>query len=179
MSALNRSAEPQAPELGAEALLPLAGSTLVLGLGNELRGDDGIGPAVIRELASCPSLPPEVTVLDGGLAGLETVLLLKGARRALIVDAAEQGLAPGEWRRLPAGLLIEHASREEHGSPHATGLAQALALGEALGSLPPHVVVYAVQPERVDFSPGLSGTLQATIPSLCQAILSDLVPPTA
>jgi hydrogenase maturation protease len=178
MSALSSLAETRAPELGRETL-PQAAPTLVLGLGNELRGDDGIGPAVIRELAERPDLPPGVTVLDGGLAGVDTILLLKDAARAIIVDAADQGLAPGEWRRVPVAMLIDHAIGKERGSAHSSGLAQALALGQALGSLPPHLVVYAIQPERVDFSPGLSDALHAAIPSLCQAIISELRTPTA
>jgi len=179
MSTLSSLLETRAPELGRGARQAPAGTTLVLGLGNELRGDDGIGPAVIRALAARRDLPSHVTVLDGGLAGVETVLLLNGAARAIIVDAAEQGLAPGEWRRLPVATVLEHAAREGGGSWHAAGLAQALALGQALHTLPPHVVVYAVQPARVDFSPGLSEPLHAAIPRLCEQILADLLTPTA
>jgi len=179
MSALSSLTETRAPELGCETRPAPAGTTLVLGLGNELRGDDGIGPAIIRALAARQDLPSHVTVLDGGLAGVETVLLLKDAARAIVVDAAEQGLAPGEWRRLPVATVLEHAARDGGGSWHAAGLAQALALGRALGTLPPDIVVYAVQPLRADYSPGLSEPVQAAIPTLCEQILSDLLTPTA
>lgn len=179
MSALSSLTETRVPELGCETRPTPAGTTLVLGLGNELRGDDGIGPAIIRALAARQDLPSHVTVLDGGLAGVETVLLLKDAARAIVVDAAEQGLAAGEWRRLPVATVLEHAARDGGGSWHAAGLAQALALGQALGTLPPDIVVYAVQPLRADYSPGLSEPVQAAIPTLCEQILSDLLTPTA
>lgn len=67
-------------------------NTLILGLGNPLRGDDGVGTAVITTLQNEP-LPPDVDVVDGGTAGLELVLLLQKYRRVLVVDAAEMGLA--------------------------------------------------------------------------------------
>ncbi|OGO49904.1 MAG: hypothetical protein A2Z30_08195 [Chloroflexi bacterium RBG_16_64_43] len=171
--------ETRAPELGRDAGPAPAGTTLVLGLGNELRGDDGIGPAVIRALGAREDLPSDVTVLDGGLAGVETVLLLKDAARAIVVDAAEQGLAPGEWRRLPVAAVLEQTASTGGGSWHAAGLAQALALGQALDTLPPDIVVYAVQPLRADFSPGLSEPVQGAIPTLCERILSDLLTLTA
>lgn len=177
MCALNDGLALHAPALTGEAAGPAEGGTLILGLGNELRGDDGLGPAVVRALTTHRALPPEVKVLDGGLAGVETVLLLKGARRAIIVDAAEQGLAPGSWRRLPLAAVLEHAARNGGGSWHAAGLAEALALGHALEVLPPDLVVYAVQPERADFAPGLSEPLQAAVPLLCEQILTDLLTP--
>ena len=102
---------------------PLA-PTLVLALGNPDRGDDGVGQAVLRDLTERGPLPPTVEVLDGGLAGLETCLLLQGRRRALIVDAADMGLAPGEWRSLEvtqpllAGEPRRHRSQAPGGPPH-------------------------------------------------------------
>ncbi len=176
---MNDVLDLRAPAMTGEAAGPAEGGTLVLGLGNELRGDDGLGPAVVRALTAHHGLPSEVKVLDGGLAGVETVLLLKGARRAIIVDAAEQGLAPGAWRRLPLAAVLEHAARNGGGSWHAAGLAEALALGQALDVLPLNLVVYAVQPQRADFAPGLSEPLQAAIPLLCEQILADLLTPSA
>ncbi len=167
------------PAMTGEAVGLAEGGTLVLGLGNELRGDDGLGPAVVRALSSHPELPSDVRVLDGGLAGVETVLLLKGASRAIIVDAAEQGLAPGAWQRLSGADVVAHAARSGGGSWHAAGLAEALALGQALDALPAKLVVYAVQPHRADFAPGLSEPLQAAIPELCEQILADLLTPSA
>ncbi len=178
MCALSDELDAPTPATSGEAG-PAEGATLVLGLGNELRGDDGLGPAVVRALSAHRGLPADVRVLDGGLAGVETVLLLKGAKRAIIVDAAEQGLTPGTWQRLPLTAVLDHAARGGGGSWHAAGLAEALALGHALDVLPPHLVVYAVQPERADYAPGLSEPLQAAIPRLCEQILADLRSPSA
>ena len=72
--------------------------TLLLGVGNPLRGDDGVGLAVVDWLQE-RGLPPDVVVVDGGTAGLELVLTLADYRRALIVDAVDMGRAPGMWLR--------------------------------------------------------------------------------
>ena len=102
-------------------------STLILGLGNALRGDDGVGPAVIEWLDQ-QALPAEVEAVDGGTAGLDIVSTLMGRERAIIVDAANVGRAPGEWVRFTpdAARLKDNAMAL---SLHSAGLAEALALG--------------------------------------------------
>ena len=152
--------------------------TLILGLGNPWRGDDGLGPAVIRWLQA-RGLPPDVVAVDGGTPGLELVLTLAGDhkgrpyRRALIVDAADLGRAPGEWVRFtPEQARLKKG--DVHLSLHAAGLAEALALGEALGTLPKEVVIFGVQPAGVDWSPALSAAAQAAVPIVGQAVLQEL-----
>ena len=153
---------------------PAPGRTLVLALGSPLRGDDGVGQAVVERLAAA-DLPPGVTVQDGGTPGLETVLLLQGYGRAIIVDAAEIGRLPGEWARftLKDATL---AANDLHArvAVHYAGLAEALALGEALNILPPAIIIYGVQPLAVDWTAGLSAPVRAAVPALCAAILDEL-----
>ena len=152
--------------------------TLVLGLGNPWRGDDGLGPAVIRWL-QVRGLPPGVVAVDGGTPGLELVLTLAGDhkgcvyRRALIVDAADLGRAPGEWVRFTPAQARLRADGARL-SVHAAGLAEALALGEALGTLPEEVVIFGVQPTWLDWQPGLSAEAQAAVPIVGQAVLQEL-----
>ncbi len=143
---------------------------LVLGLGNSLRGDDGAGPAVVAALSHM-DLPPQLELIDGGTPGLETVLLFEGYERVIIVDAAEMGLEAGEWRRFtPDTAEIKSNEHKLEGTLHAAGLAEALALAEALGMLPEKVVIYGIQPKQLDWSEGLTAPLQAALPSLCDEI---------
>jgi hydrogenase maturation protease len=146
--------------------------TLVLALGNPLRGDDGVGEAVLAALAQA-ALPPNTTLLDGGTPGLETALLLQGYARAIIIDAAEMGRAPGEWVRFtPQTAHIQGADLRS--TLHSAGLAEALALGEALDLLPPEIVIYGVQPETIGWQPGLSAPVEAAVPPVCAAVLKEL-----
>ncbi|MCB8986023.1 MAG: hydrogenase maturation protease [Ardenticatenaceae bacterium] len=149
--------------------------TLVLALGNVLRGDDGVGTAVLQSLQAAPAIPAGVELLDGGTPGLETALLLEGYNRVIIIDAAEMGLVPGEWRRfLPGEGRLPARDAHLRGTMHYAGLAEALALGEALGILPPHIVVYGIQPQALDWQEGLSGRVQTAVPPVAAAILQEL-----
>ena len=149
-------------------------STLILGLGNNLRGDDGAGPAVIAALSSM-NLPPQVDLLDGGTPGLETVLLLEGYERVIIIDAADMDLQPGQWRRFsPDTAELKSSENKLRGTLHAAGLAEALVLAGALDLLPPTLIIYGIQPEKIDWSDNLSQPLQAALPDLVNAIVEEI-----
>ncbi len=144
-------------------------ATLVLALGNPARGDDGVGQAVLYDLTADGRPPDGVEVLDGGLAGLETCLLLEGRRQALIVDAADMGLAPGSWSVLEVGP--EMLDREQvPGVLHSAGLIQALQLSAALHILPERVTVFAVQPQEIGWTAGLTRPVGRAVPAVSAAI---------
>lgn len=145
---------------------------LVLGLGNPLRGDDGIGPRVVAELRR-RGLPKGVEAVDGGTGGLDLLHLLEGWERAVIVDAALLGRNPGEFVRFTpeethlVGSLASFSS-------HSAGLADALALARALGQKLPDIIIYGVQPERMDWEEGLSPAVEAALPRLVEEILAEV-----
>lgn len=147
-------------------------STIVLGLGNALRGDDGVGPAVIEWLDR-HELPPEVETIDGGTSGLDIVSILMGRERAIVIDAANVGVEPGRWVRFTPDVaqLKENATTL---SLHSAGFAEALALGAALNVLPPTIIIYGVQPQRLDWTAQLSEVVQAAVAEVGQAILREL-----
>lgn len=148
---------------------------LVLGLGNALRGDDGVGPAVVDVLAGHADLGEAVSVVDGGTPGLETVLYLQGCDRAIIVDAAEMGMKPGAWARFTTSEADLRGSYTGlRGTLHGAGLAEALELGEALGILSGDIVIYGIQPGEVGWSTGLSDVVQQSLPAVCAAIIDEL-----
>lgn len=153
------------------------GRTLILGLGNPLRGDDGAGPAVIEALTAC-ALPPGVELLDGGAPGLETVLLWQGYGRVLVIDAAHMGLAPGAWRRFTSDEATMQGAAM-NGTLHAAGLAEALALGEALEALPPQLAIYGIEPQAIDWRPGLSAVVATAVAAVSEAILAETAKPPA
>ncbi len=147
-------------------------STLILGVGNTLRGDDGLGPKVIDWLSE-RDLPPGVKLVDGGTSGLAIVSQLMGQQRAIIVDAADVDRAPGEWQRFSLdGVRLKR--NDTTFSLHFAGLTEALALAEALKILPEEVIIYGVQPARVDWVSELSAEVQAVVPIVGRAVLREV-----
>ena len=145
---------------------------LVVGVGNPLRGDDGVGVAVVQNLARL-ALPEDVQIVDGGTLGLGLVNLIEGVRRVLLVDAADLGREPGEhmcWRLAEARLPGE----DGHLSVHSAGVRDALLLAQALDCLPEDVVIVGVQPANLEWNTGLSPRVQAALPQITQAILAEL-----
>jgi hydrogenase maturation protease len=150
------------------------GKALVLGLGNPLRGDDGVGSAVIEALRERGGCGGQVELIDGGTPGLEIVLLLQGYAHAVVVDAADMGLEPGTWRRFTPDEVSLSTGAAMEGTLHDAGLGEALALAEALGVLPAKLVIFGVQPASVGWEPGLTPPVRQAVPALCEAVVAEL-----
>lgn len=148
------------------------GLTLVLGLGNPCCGDDGAGLRAV-EMLSRRQPPPHVRLLLAGLPGWGLVDQLQGCRRAVFVDSAHLGEAPGTWRRLEAGQVRLRAAGKPL-SLHAPGLAEGLALAQALEALPEEMVFYCIEPASTTAGSSLSPEVEAALPSLVEALLEEL-----
>jgi hydrogenase maturation protease len=144
--------------------------TLVLGLGNPLRADDGVGAAVIESLRETLGHEDAVDLIDGGTPGLESVLLLQGRSRVIVVDAADMGLEPGAWRTFTLDEVVPVAKAAMQGTLHDAGLFEALALAEALDALPAELVIFGVQPGSLGWEQGLTPPVRRAVPALCEAI---------
>jgi hydrogenase maturation protease len=146
---------------------------LVLGLGNPLQGDDGVGCRVIEALEG-RELPPGVEVMDAGTPGVGLINLLEGRQRAIIVDAAEMGRQPGEVVRFrPEDVTLTGST--ERFSLHRTAVADALALAHALNLPLPEIIVFGVQPGYVGWRDELSPEVAVVIPGLTDAILEEVM----
>lgn len=130
---------------------------MIIGVGNQYRGDDGVGLVVARRLKEHRGASVNVCENNGdGAALLEA---LRGASRVIIVDAAKSGAKAGtihrfdaKERKLPAELL--------HCSTHAFGVSEAIELARVLGELPGRIIVFAV--EGASFEQGEELSLQVS-----------------
>lgn len=148
------------------------GCSLIIGLGNPLRCDDGLGARVI-ELILQRELPPRVEVQDGGTPGWGLVTSLQGWLRVILVDAAHMGLAPGTWRRFQM-KDVDLEMGQGALSLHEPGLAEGLALAKALGELPEELVFYFVEPACIGEGTGLTPAVEAALPELAENILFEI-----
>lgn len=144
---------------------------LILGIGNILLRDEGVGVHVVEALG-LQELPAEVELVDGGTAGADLVDLIADRRKLIVIDAIEAGLAPGTILRLtPQDLLPDP---DEMLSLHQLGLVQSLHMAEQLGCSPQDVVIIAVQPQTIRPGLELSADVQAAVPRAAAAALAEL-----
>ncbi len=123
----------------------------VIGLGNEWRGDDGVGIEVARRLRG--------TALDGEPIGL--VQALNGDPDVVLVDAVSSGAPPGTVHVFEVGSEPLPAKLFGASSTHALGLAEAVELARALGQLPARVRVYGIEGAAFAFGKGLTREVEA------------------
>lgn len=147
-------------------------SILVLGIGNLVMSDDGIGVKVVQILAERFVFPPEVTLLDGGTLGLDLLPRLEGVEKLLVVDAVGIGKAPGTLVRL-SGEEVP-AVLETKLSAHQMGLKDLLAVATLLGFAPQEMVLWGVQPAAIHLGTELSAALSGRLEELADQVLAEL-----
>lgn len=122
--------------------------TAVLGLGNPLLRDDGVGLAMLAALADKGPWGEEVTLVDGGTWGLSLLPVLADSEQVLVLDAVRAGHPPGTVVR---GSVDDVPRLYAHPvSPHQIDLAEVLAAAELVGALPRRVEVVGVEPGSVE-----------------------------
>jgi len=149
-----------------------AAGIIVLGVGNTLMQDDGIGVQVVRTLFETYDWPPQVRLLDGGVAGFALLGEITTAAHLVIVDAVRGHKAPGA-----ISVMTPQELRNRRGptfSAHEVGLVEVLGMAELLGKAPQTVIV-GVQPGVTDV-PGMDLTppLREAVPAIVQAVMAQL-----
>jgi len=146
--------------------------TLVLGIGNTLCGDDGVGSYVVEELAK-HALPPGAQVQDAGLPGWGLPTWLEGWKSVFLIDAVDMALPEGSWRSFRF-VDERYLLQEEALSLHQADLACGLALAQELNLLPENLYIYGIQPANRTPGSSLSPVVRACIPELVTQIIQDL-----
>lgn len=149
--------------------------TLVLGLGNILCGDEGIGCRVVEYLYATREYPPAVAIADGGTMGQELLGPVMEVSSLLLIDCGDFGLKPGETilrsnKGIPVWLGIAKMS------PHQGSFSEVLALAQLKNRLPKNITLLAIQPEKLSFGEKLSRTLKDNLPayaSIVEEILAE------
>jgi hydrogenase maturation protease len=144
--------------------------TLVLGLGNTLLGDDGVG---VRMLDNLGDLGPDVEVVNGATGGLSLFETLKGFPKVVVVDAVEMGKPPGTVKRFGAGQLLSMPESRNF-SLHEIGLFEVLKLGQSLNEDFGHVIIIGVQPGSLGQGEGLSRPVEENIPAVVEMVKAEV-----
>jgi hydrogenase maturation protease len=136
--------------------------TVVIGIGNPDRGDDGVGRVLARRLRARAAPGIEVRECDGEATGL--MAAWEGAEEVVLVDACRGAGPPGSVHRLDAAEIAGPGSRRlRHGSTHSFGVTAAVGLARALAGLPLHLVLYAIEGRRFGEGAGLSPEVERAV----------------
>ncbi len=146
--------------------------TLIIGCGNLLRGDDAVGPVVVRRLLD-RGLPAGVEVADGGTSGMDVAFRMRGADRVVLVDACTSGGEPGSIYRM-RGEDVEQLPPLDGINLHSFRWDHALAFGRWVlkDDYPTDIVVYLIEAASFGFGDPLSELVEAAVDELGDHVLT-------
>lgn len=147
--------------------------TLVLGLGNILLRDEGVGVRVIERLLEQYNLPRGVQAIDGGTLGMALLPYLEEATRLVLVDAVQADQAPGKLLRLVGDDIAEFLQGPRTSS-HQTSLHSLITAAMLQGYLPDEVILWGVQIESMGVDLALSTPVAAQVDALVDNLLAEL-----
>jgi len=146
-----------------------AASILVLGLGNSLLSDDGVGVHVIHAIRRDVARDLDLTCIDGGTLGLSLLPEIECADALILVDASEIGAAPGTVR-LFEGTAMDAQLGGKKRTAHEVAAADLLAASALTGQRPALRALIAVQPQSTGWGLEPTEAVKAAIPQACTAV---------
>jgi hydrogenase maturation protease len=157
-----------------------AARVLVLGLGNILLKDEGIGVHVAGRLQK-QNLPGNVEIIDGGTASLDILLSREGPYKLVVIDAMKAGKKPGTIykTRLKADAIdrlaeIFSEKKQSRISLHQVGLIDALLVTEKAGCAPDEIVILGIEPKEIDSGLELTRQVKQKIPEIINTVLEEI-----
>jgi len=145
---------------------------LVLGIGNLVMSDDGVGVRVVQQLQREYRFAENVEIMDGGTLGLDLLPKLEGIDHLIVVDAVETGHNPGTCVRLAGEDLP--VALETKVSAHQMGLKDLLSVARLLGHSPGEMVLIGVQPGSIEMDTELTAVVEAKVDVLARMVLDEL-----
>jgi hydrogenase maturation protease len=146
---------------------------VVVGLGNELMSDEGIGIHLIRQLFKLSEKFPSVDFIEAGSAGMNLLHLIANRKKAIIIDCAKMGKMPGEMRRFTP-QEVQSVKKLSNFTLHEADILQVINLSKQLGECPDEVVFFGIEPEKIESGQKLSQSLTNTIESNAVIIQNEL-----
>jgi hydrogenase maturation protease len=146
-------------------------SLLILGLGNMLLADDGVGPAAVTSLKANYLVPEGVQVLDGGTLGLSLLPYIEDVDAVILVDAIRDDAPPGTLVRLQGDDVGPAVATRL--SPHQIGVADVLDGARWCDRYPRSVVLLGIVPESIDLAYGLSDDVARALPALVERVTQE------
>lgn len=143
---------------------PVSATTLVMGIGNILQGDDGIGVHAVRRLQESLGEAPGVTLYDAGTLGTTLLVEIEQAQHLIMIDAMRMDAAPGTVRCFEADDMDLWLRRGKAGSVHEVGLSELIDLARLQERLPVRRALIGIEPGYIGWGDQLSAELDSAQP---------------
>ena len=141
---------------------------VVIGIGNLLLMDEGIGVHTINELEK-HDLPGSIEIYDGGTGGFKLIDLMHGAARVIFIDAVETGKAPGSVTIFSSEEVRSIYNNKKY-SLHDTDLMEIIKMTKILGN-PPMIEIVGIQPKTINYGTTLSKELADSMSNIINTVL--------
>ncbi|MBI5573918.1 MAG: hydrogenase maturation protease [Elusimicrobia bacterium] len=147
----------------------------VVGFGNILMGDEGIGVHIIKELSEVQCPKSNVQFIDGGTSALDVILSLRDVDKLIIVDAVKNGGVHGDIYKFHNFTISQFRNSEmQKTSLHDLNIIDALKIAEKVGTIPKEIVFIGVEPKEIEPKIGLSEEIRNKIPEIIKTILCEV-----
>jgi hydrogenase maturation protease len=143
---------------------------LVLGIGNILLQDEGVGVRAVEAMQGM-EIPPDVELLDGGTSGADLVDYLADRPKVIVIDAVDSHAAPGTVFRMTPDDLVRGEDADL--SLHQLGLIDSLTMARELGTPARDVIIYGIQPQRVYWGLELTEPVARVVPKVIEMVLRE------
>jgi hydrogenase maturation protease len=144
--------------------------TLILGIGNTLLSDEGIGIYVLEALQKAPPRGDDIHYLDGGTLSFTLAEAIENCDQLVVVDASELDAVAGTIKVFVNEDMDSFVSSGNKKTVHEVGLADVLSIALLSDSLPTQRALVGIQPQKIDWGDQPTPAVQAAIPSACTAI---------
>ena len=144
---------------------------LVLGIGNILLRDEGVGVHVVQEIQK-RAVPEGVEVCDGGTFGIDLIDTIAGRRKVIVIDAVQADAAPGTVLKFGPEDMAAKEIRDM--SLHQLGLLETLTMAQQLGCAPDEVVIFGIVPKEMTPGLELSAEVAAVVPKVVELVMAEL-----
>lgn len=147
--------------------------TVVLGLGNPIMSDEGVGPAIVQGFMDKAEDYTDIEFVDVGTGGFSLLYHLEGADRVVFVDCAKMGDAPGTIRRFTCDQ-VQTVKRLAHFSLHEGDLLTLIDKAKQLSQCPDDIVIFGIEPQLIDFGLSLTDALSGQMDHYLSVIDKEL-----
>jgi hydrogenase maturation protease len=147
-------------------------TTLVLGIGNTLLGDEGAGVHTVRALATRHADREDIRFLDGGTLGFTLAAAIESVRRLIVVDAAELETRPGTVRVFEGEAMDRFLGSTRRRSVHEVGLLDLMAVARLCERLPPRRALVGIQPQSVDWAEAPTPAVAKGMAAACEQVMA-------